>query len=240
MISLEKIDEFVKKYSLFRETLANIRLEQFKRDFSFISEGIKHTKRIYEELERYRASSFNIFSLLGVTNYEVTTHSALLGELLSPKGTHGQDDLFLRKFLAANKIFEIPVIDTGIWNVETEKTTWFGRLDIVISAINIKRCIVIENKIDAEDQPQQLQRYYNWLESTGFPLKENCKLIYLTKKGSEPSDDSCGFDSEVKNFVTLMSYEKDIYNWLSECLLEIKALSVKSIIEQYIEIIKHF
>lgn len=240
MISLEKIDEFVKKYSLFRGTLANIRLEQFKRDFSFISEGIKHTKRIHKELERYCASNFNIFSLLGVANLEVTTHSALLGELLNPMGTHGQGDLFLKKFLVMNKIFEVSVVDTGVWNVKTEKTTWFGRLDIVISAINIKRCVVIENKIDAEDQPQQLERYYNWLESTGFPLKENCKLIYLTKKGSEPSDDSCGNDPKVKSFVTLMSYEKDIYNWLSECLPEIKALSVKSIIEQYIEIIKHF
>lgn len=238
MNDLERVDGFVKKYSLFRRSLANLRLEQFKRDFSFICQGIRRTRRLHEEVERYRASDFNVFSLLGVTNYEVTTHSVLLGELLNPRGTHGQGDLFLKTFFAVKNLFDVSVVDTDEWSVETEKTTWFGRFDIIISAVNIKRCVLIENKIDAKDQPKQLERYYNWLKLTKYPLKENCRLIYLTKNGTEPSDDSCGSNPDVKSFVTLRSYNEDIFNWLTVCLPEIKSISVRSIIEQYREIIK--
>lgn len=41
----------------------------------------------------------NIFRLLGITTDEVRTHSALLADLLNPRGTHGQGSLFLATFL---------------------------------------------------------------------------------------------------------------------------------------------
>src|SRR6266446_1112235 len=42
---------------------------------------------------------FNVFRILGLEAAEVRTHSAFLAELLNPKGSPGQGDLFLRLFL---------------------------------------------------------------------------------------------------------------------------------------------
>src|SRR5208283_235963 len=53
-----------------------------------------------EALARATGEHFNIFHILRVGHLEVTTHSPILGELLNPKGKHGQGAAFLRLFLA--------------------------------------------------------------------------------------------------------------------------------------------
>ena len=47
----------------------------------------------------FETKFFNIFSILNVDRDEVHTHSAMLSELLNPKGSHGQGDAFLKLFL---------------------------------------------------------------------------------------------------------------------------------------------
>jgi PD-(D/E)XK nuclease superfamily len=44
--------------------------------------------------------TFNVFEVTRRSGFEVTTHSALLCDLLDPRGTHGQGGAFLRAFLA--------------------------------------------------------------------------------------------------------------------------------------------
>ncbi|MDP9665974.1 UNVERIFIED_ORG: hypothetical protein J2W16_003709 [Pseudomonas cremoricolorata] len=43
---------------------------------------------------------FNIFSITRIERAEVNTHSAMIAELLNPKGRHGQGACFLELFLA--------------------------------------------------------------------------------------------------------------------------------------------
>ena len=85
-----------------------------------------------------------------------------------------------------------------------------GRLDIILMDKH-KNAIVIENKIDAYDQHKQLLRYYNYCKKHF----KNYRIIYLTKSGIDPSDDSCGkceFD------YWTASYTEDILSWLDDCI----------------------
>ena len=52
---------------------------------------------------RVQGELFNVFDIVGLKVEEVRLHSALLAELLYPKGHHGVSSLFLKAFLL--KIF---------------------------------------------------------------------------------------------------------------------------------------
>ena len=51
--------------------------------------------------------TFNVFSILGLQSYEVRTHSAFIGELLSPTGSHGCNDKLLAAFLKSVIIYVV-------------------------------------------------------------------------------------------------------------------------------------
>jgi hypothetical protein len=53
----------------------------------------------YEELAKVTGENFNVFRVLKIHSDEVRMHSALLGELLNPQGSHGQNDVFLKLFI---------------------------------------------------------------------------------------------------------------------------------------------
>ena len=59
---------------------------------------IRSEIKVYRSKRRESGDMFNIFEILKAEHYEVTTHSAILAELLNPKGAHGCNDLFLKSF----------------------------------------------------------------------------------------------------------------------------------------------
>src|SRR5688500_17218697 len=63
----------------------------------------------YEGIADITGENFNIFRILKVDSNEVRTHSAFLAELLNPKGSHGQKDVFLKLFIEYFNIKEIDV-----------------------------------------------------------------------------------------------------------------------------------
>lgn len=190
----------------------------------------------YEEIAKITGENFNIFKVMNVQSDEVRLHSAFITELLNPKGSHGQGDVFLELFV---KQFSIKDFDSK--NATTEKEKYIGRkteteggfIDIVISSGN--RNIFIENKIYAEDQPQQLLRYHN--------EDKKAVLLYLTLYGKEASDESTGISEEEetgKDYYIPISYDTDIIYWLQECKKEAVNLPIlRETITQYINIIKH-
>ncbi len=157
-------------------------------------------KPIVEENERRRNEKekkgdfFNIFSILRAETDEVKTHSAFLAELLNPNGTHGQRDLFLKNFLKKIAPNEDLITENAEVNIEysigpiSEDYKSGGRLDILIRLPKSNYIILIENKIDAGDQPYQLLRYNKYAKET----KCKYKLLYLTKDGHDPSETSTG------------------------------------------------
>ncbi|MDY2797972.1 MAG: PD-(D/E)XK nuclease family protein [Anaerobiospirillum succiniciproducens] len=77
------------------------------------------------------------------------------------------------------------------------------RIDILVrlkfkpsgSELPYYRVLIIENKIDARDQPQQLDNYFAALKDLGYASKE-IVLIYLTPEGDDPSEYSICADTE--------------------------------------------
>ncbi len=128
--------------------------------------------------------------------------------MLNPKGSHGQGSLFLELFLKELKLEGF--LDESKADVFTELTTEFGRIDIFIKDTN-GHAIIIENKIYAADQPEQLKRYNDFaLNKYG---QGNYLVLYLTLNGEDASEDSAGMVD-----YTRLSYAKNILSWLNDCI----------------------
>jgi hypothetical protein len=187
----------------------------------------------YNEIARVSGENFNIFSIMNMEYSEVKTHSAIITELLNPKGTHGKGSVFLNLFLEELAKENIEISSLDLDNVTVLKEEYIGRInedytkggniDIVIK--DNKYQIVIENKIDAGDQYNQLLRYKNhYLKST---------LLYLTLYGIRPSKDSIKHLEINKDFYCV-SYEKLIKNWLERIIDEVDLPNlIKENIRQY-------
>ncbi len=96
-----------------------------------------------------------------------------------------------------------------------------------------KRLIIIENKIYAGDQENQLRRYYNYAKEH---FKNYC-LIYLTLDGHEPSETSLGGGESIE--YQTASYRDHILRWIEDCVKEAydKPL-IRETLRQYLFVIK--
>ncbi len=127
--------------------------------------------------------------------------------------------------------FELSSFKTEQAKVSAEyNTPKDGRIDILIS--DGEKGIIIENKLDAEDQPKQLERYDDFAEKEFKP--DNYQIFYLSLDGKEASEQSAG-DVHYQ----VLSYEKDILQWLENSLVyTIDRPFVRETIRQYINSIK--
>ena len=196
--------------------------------FEQLLHDIERIARHHNELSVAKGERFNIFSILQVEHYEVSTHSRVLAELLDPKGRHELGDTFLKLFLEE---FGVKQLDTKTAWVETEyyigpvTETTGGRIDIFISDKADHR-LFIENKIYAEEQENQLLRYSNFDPSAA--------LFYLTLDGKPSSEESLSKDK-----YRPISYQCDVVLWLVKCRnAAANAPMVRETITQYINLIK--
>lgn len=177
---------------------------------------------------------YNIFDVLGLTASEVGLHSSLIASLLRPD-KHGAG----RKFLAA--FLKMPGLNLpeGFLNLDKvtveqekyigpKKTNSGGRIDLFVT--DGTNHIIIENKIYAGDQENQLLRYHNY--------RPEGKLVYLSLfEDDGPSKDSLGgLDPDL---VTCISYKYDILQWLKECVqISANLPYIRETINQYIKTIQ--
>jgi hypothetical protein len=197
----------------------------------------KTHNRHREALARATGEHFNIFTILGIRRREVTTHSPVLAELLNPKGNHGQGAAFLQLFLGKIGINKTE-FDAENSTVKreydigpvTEETG--GKIDILIRDDNGKM-ILIENKIDAVDQENQMKRYYNFAQK----YSSQFYLFYLTLDGHKPSNLSEDDLNRIK--CKRITYKGEILTWLNDCRKESACLpNVRETITQYIHLIE--
>lgn len=184
----------------------------------------------HNKLAEQSGNNYNVFNVINVTTSEVRLHSKFISELLNPKGSHGQGDIFLKLFTEKFKID----MNTKSAKVEIEKHIGKktdlegGILDIYVFD-NKGKTITIENKIYAPDQENQILRYYNFNKNNVF---------YLTLFGDEPSKSSYGNLETEKDF-KLLSYRTDIIEWLIECRKEaVEFPLLREGISHYINLIK--
>ena len=143
-----------------------------------------------ERANRMHGHSFNPLSRLKI---DETAHSRILGDLLDPRGTHGQRGLFLAPFL---EVLGMPDCDAGSWRVTVET----GRVDILIWRNKPEKCaVIIENKVNgADDQPNQIYRYWHremflwepglWTATHAAKISERDRrfhVVYLPTDGSK-------------------------------------------------------
>ncbi|MDX1902595.1 MAG: PD-(D/E)XK nuclease family protein [Thermonemataceae bacterium] len=192
-------------------------------------DSVRHIREKYDAVESVTAEKFNVFSILRVDNAELQ-HSRFLTELLNPNGLHQQGIKFLELFC---KQLGIEGFDYLKAKINIEKSTDDGRIDIWID--DEKSVIVIENKIYAGDQDQQLLRYHTVIDKR-FP---KAYLFYLNLWGTQPSEQSKQGLKEGKDF-TIISYKTDISKWLESCLKEVTLVPiVRETIRQYLNLVKN-
>ena len=213
-------------------------METTSKILESISKLYEQEKHV-EKRKRKEGDFFNVFNTIGLRTDEVRLHSAFIAELLNPKGSHGLSHLFLQAFLEViglpNRYIDYRRCPRG---AITERSigrllanTEGGRIDIIIEDGN--HAVIIENKIYAGDQTNQMLRYNNYGKKN-FP--NGYELVYLTLDGHDPDDCSLGDDNY--SYITA-SYEEDIVGWLEKCysISEGKPL-VQSVIKQYCELVK--
>lgn len=210
--------------------------EQLSAMFSAVDKQYTAAKD-RENKRREKGELFNIFNIIKLRTEEVRLHSALLAELLYPKGSHGAGSLFLNAFL------EIIGLDEGYINYDlcsaeikeryigsvTETTG--GIIDIIIE--DGHHAIIIENKIYAPDQNNQLLRYYNYAKTE---FTKGFKLLYLTLNGDEPN--KCSLGGKELDYQPI-SYKDEIIKWLERCVeLAKDKENARIIINQYNNLVK--
>lgn len=192
-----------------------------------------------EKLNRMTGAQYNIFELLRLSTHE-NSHSLIIADLLDPKGSHGQGEVFLEAF--KDELSNIQQTEGGaklgehFLNLTKESVrvltelhlgnkteTDGGRIDIAL--LSSQETIYIENKIYAGLQDRQLDRYL----SNGKPV------IFLTLT----EDDFEQGELPKKPNLFLITYETHISRWLDRCI-EIAATKppVRESISQYLKIIQ--
>jgi hypothetical protein len=206
--------------------------EDFRSAFARFREQLESHRKEDRVREANEAPGFNLFRLLSCESDEVRTHSALLAELLSPEGSHGQGEIFLEEFLREvgetqdlDWLAEPPEADD--WTVNTEE--WFsdGRLDVVVRSGVTPLLLVIENKIYAADAEDQLQRYERWM---GCQPGHSSQKIYLTLDGK-----ACKGTPPAK--YCRLSYRENIVQWLTRSQKRVGAAAVRDVCGQYLNTI---
>ncbi|HKO78234.1 MAG TPA: PD-(D/E)XK nuclease family protein [Flavobacterium sp.] len=206
-------------------------LHQHKIILRSTKQILKHQK----EKEILKGEKFNVFSILKMETKENATHSAFLASLLDPSGTHLKGSLFLELFLNCinNKTIDIAsakvIIEHSIGKNDYNDKIG-GRIDIFICDEN-GNCLSIENKINAPDQKDQIERYCNH-------KKGNNEVYYLNLEGKEPDGNSKG-DLISGTHFHIISYKNHIINWLTLCMKEAADNPIlRETIKQYIILMK--
>ena len=182
------------------------------------------TKLFKNSYERIRDSEekYNIFSILYKDHNEKKLHSRFIASLLSPNGSHGHGNIFLKLFIDQIKSLNVSNFSQAIVYPEEESKKEFKNIDILIIDRYSEHAIIIENKIFANDSNNekggQLERYFRTIRDEEKIPSKNIKTLYLTLDGHKPSKESLG---KFKNLESIngecVSYDKLITEWLNKC-----------------------
>lgn len=181
-------------------------------------------------------SEINLFSILNMENKEVSAHSAFLHYIFSPfadeTSPNGIDDNNLRKLLSKLLNGEFNTNQMECLDIFREVSTSYGRMDFVIKFTidGIQHTVVIELKIWAGEQSNQIGRYAKYLRNDCGEKDTENRIFFLT-----PSERNAT-TGNAKN-ITL---KNEIYEVLDEIIHDRSAYKdYCSIIRQYQRIINY-
>ncbi|MGL1956975.1 MAG: PD-(D/E)XK nuclease family protein [Colwellia sp.] len=184
----------------------------------------------FEDLVEY-SNQFDLFKMMGVRRKELV-HSNILAAFFTPSESHGLGHKFVNEFLKQipDKTFcgdaiSSTTLQTAIGgNVRVYRE--LENIDLVLEFPEIKLVIGIENKIWADEQEKQLERYQEILSSR-YPSYTTA-LIFLAPNRREPTT----HNPELEVPIYCMSYAH-ILNCLSDDNIINAPLSAKTFISQF-------
>ena len=217
----------------------------------YIQEIESIAKKYLKEKQDSSKIGFNAFKLASDLYYRENFHSDILCEILNPQGSHDEGNLFLELFIECiNKTIsqgeKIDIDNYQNAKVVREVSIEENRIDILIKSEQSeqsKHCIIIENKLNnAEDMDWQLPRYYHAMKDNNYTVD---RIIYMPLDRNKAPDQLTwkeGDKEAIASLLTIMpasDEEKlDLKSWLLECKEKAWYLRSRSVIDQYIELIK--
>lgn len=181
-----------------------------KVDFSFFDNVIPLIQTQKEQLSM-TAPDLSIFTGIGIETDEVRNCS-ILSWFMNPYESHAQGSLFMKIFFREMEIDFIDFIQDGYFSVLNEISYGEkGRVDINIRSNNF--WIIIEAKINASEQKDQIERYRNIIDSSieAYGIKkEHTKVLFLTLSGYEPETgeaDKCISWAEIAEMMKIFAKE---------------------------------
>ncbi len=179
-------------------------------------------------------SDFNIFYQLLNPYDEVNLHSKLIYSILNDCKFKKE---FMLSFLNTTGIISsdnVSPSDLKIIDVEREKYFPNGRMDLFFSCWvrDKKYVIIIENKIFASDQYEQIDRYIEFANQCSADIR---KVFYLTLLGNAPSEDSASNLDQVN----LISYKNEILTWIENCIkISTRDPALREVLIQYADLLE--
>ena len=196
--------------------------------------------KIYEHSTPQLEEEINIFKILNLEYDEVRLHSRIL-KFLIERDPSGFIESTPKQYWdeIGKPVGRLLKVDLEKHCSSSEEDIKDGRIDLIVEFE--QHLIIIENKILASDQPEQLIKYSKFGESINKTGKK-CLLLYLTPKGKLPGEKSISKNGkkdleENTDFFTI-SYEKNILNWLEHFENSKEKTGIKNIIDQYLNTIK--
>lgn len=201
-------------------------------------------KQKQEQQKMRGLNDYNILTTVLKVHDEVRLHSRMIASLLDTKGKHYQNGLFFELFIESLALDNFN-IDISNLNVKNE----FHNIDIYIT--DGTKHIIIENKIYAGDQENQIKRYIEDIYKINQNVSyEDILVIYLSIDRVMPSSNSLGnlkiFCNEILNYedqkmaiYRTMHYKTQILEWLYKCKNEVQNITnLNEVFEQYIQVVK--
>tara|TARA_B110001469_G_scaffold108028_1_gene108496 strand:+ start:784 stop:2076 length:1293 start_codon:yes stop_codon:yes gene_type:complete len=209
------------------------------QELKTLSDEIHELQVCSEERLKAQHGRFNVFTTLLSAHDEVRLHTRFIHELLNPAGTHDCGKLFLKLFFETLQKYKAlehddsPTSESWTnyseqnYSVRKEVRKDQGQLDLLLESDS--HLLVIENKIEAYEQPNQIERYVEYLESQKTKVGQ---VIYLTLDG-KPAETHNG-----KAYLRI-SFREHIMAWLERCLQATdQIVSINQVLIQYKKVVQ--
>ena len=186
--------------------------------YAVMGDKIKHDRQCLAEFN----PNLNIWEAVNLARSELK-HCSFLRWLLDPRGSHYQGDLFLKMFIERFFPREIPKDELSSCKVKSEDFYHdAGRVDISITGKSF--IIVIEAKIDAGEQEDQIARYEQLKSQYSH---KDVVIVFLTKDGGKPDTGDADLCRAWKDIGEICKeFVKECKNpWLAELVRQYSIMS---------------